>query len=217
MELITWNKKMILLHGDKLTKTQKAIGLRSNGLHVEWRFSDRYGRISWSCTLADGCGCCRFKMINYSHPYRQSRVRVPVTAEQEALLFKEACRMAGLSVEQAISWIKNPKGGWKVGNHTTIFPAKECYYGPNAIKYDKYGASFSFITKWQIWKMHEADMICNEACANLGLKVWPDLLIASHVPAYDAKDDRPAKKYDPAKLTPDQFEYMVRHYFTKEL
>ena len=179
MELVTWNKKMILLHGDKLTKTQKAIGLRSNGLHVEWRFSDRYGRISWSCTLADGCGCCRFKMINYSHPYRQSRVRVPVTAEQEAVLFEEACRMANLvdgqkSLYPRMITAREFEGLCFVGN----LKSDEIFYGPDAIKYDKYGASFSFITKLNIWKMHEDKMICNEAVANVGLKVWPDLLIA---------------------------------------
>jgi hypothetical protein len=199
MEIVTWNKAMILMHGDKLTGTQKLIGLRSNGLHAEWRFTDRHGRISFSCTLADGCGCCRFKMINYSHPYRQSRVYVPVTAEQEARLFKKACEMADVEMGLYLS-------------HTDISYFNEgkngCAYGPNAIKYDKNGARFSFITGWNIWKMHKTKMICNEACANLGLEVWPGLL--------DVNNGKTGKIIDPAQLTPETFEYLARFYFDKE-
>ncbi len=207
IELVTWNKKMILLYGDKLTRTQKAIGLRSNGLHSEIRWSSRYGRTSSSCTLADGCGCYRFKDINYSHPYRQSRVRIPVTSDQESRLFTKACEMADIPV-------------FSMAMHLSLKPQQEitegykhddCYYGPNAIKYDKNGASFAFISKLRIWRMHPERMICNEACANVLLTKWKDLLCAG-------EGATSIQGYDPADLTPDQLDYMARYYFeTKSL
>ena len=199
IEIVTWNRKMMLLHGDKLTGIQKAIGRRSNGLHVEIRFSDRYGRISWSCTKADGANGCRFKMIDYSHPYRQSVVRIYVTAEQEARLFAKACEMADMGIYDMIIKIRLGK---------ELVNINSCYYGPNHIKYDTWGASFGFITKYNIWKMHRTKMICNEACAEVLLVEWPGLL---DVPVMEFENYK--KRKDPATLTPDQFEYLVRHYF----
>jgi hypothetical protein len=190
IEVITWNKKMILFHGDKLTPTQTAIGWRSNGLHVEIRFTDRYGNIWWSCTNADGCGCCRFKMINRSHPYRQSVVRIPVTAEQEARLFAEACKMADVDSTTTKYW----------ANHSKL-DSGYMTYGPNAIKYDNWGARLSFISKWRIIPMSKTKLICNKACAKLLLTEWPDLLAGK----------------EKADLTPDIFEYMIRDYFARRL
>lgn len=200
IEIKTVNRKMLLLHGDKLTKVQKAIGRRSNGLHVELRFSPTYGRISFSCTLADGVGGCRFKMIGYSHPYRWSTVRIEVTEEQEARLFAKACEMA----DSTPSFSEDGR----LAN-----PAMFLWFGPNHIKYDKWGASFSFISKFRIWRMHPEHMICNEADANVMLVVWPDLLVIEKEVG-NRVDIFPAK--DPATLTPDQFEYLTRHYFETE-
>jgi hypothetical protein len=218
MQLVTWNKKMILLHGDKLTRTQKLIGLRSNGLHTEWRFTDRYGKISWSATLQDGCGCCRFKAINYTHPYRQSRVYVPVTAEQEAVLFAEACRMADFP-EDAIDFTSD-----KVANCPTPI-----FYGEDAIKYDKAGVSLSFISKRRIWNPHNKRVWCNEACGLLALKVWPDVFGIGDIGytkikqcsifdgwTYTSKvPDGPKTSILPHDLMPDQTEYLMRHYFKR--
>lgn len=199
IELVTWNRKMILAYGEKLTRTQKAIGWRSNGLHSETRFSDRYGRISFSCTLADGCGCCRFKMIEYSHPYRQSRVRIPVTAEQEARLFAEACRMANAYPDYLSRCIIDE----------TLL-VNECVFGPDAIKYDKNGAKFSFISKYRIWRMHPEWMICNEAVANVFMVEWPDIftLKSDTIDSIDWPIIVP-----PHEQTPDQTEYLVRDFF----
>ena len=191
IEIVTWNKKMMLMYGDKLTGTQRAIGWRSNGLHTEIHFSPDYGGIWWSCTTADGADGCRFKMINRSHPYRQSVVRIYVTKEQEARLFAKACEMADLNGTMSELMLDIGKDG-------------ACFYGPDAIKYDKWGARLSFITKWNIFKMHKVKMICNEACANVLLTEWPDLL------------DTPKKKYKPAQLTPDQFHYLVEYYFQQQ-
>jgi hypothetical protein len=207
---------MILLYGDKLTNTQKAIGLRSNGLHSEIRFSDRYGRISFSCTLADDCGCCRFKMIDYSHPYRQSRVRIAVTAEQEARLFAKACEMADTPTLQ--------KFCERNGNNTiaVFFKSAEnnTYYRSNAIKYDRWGARLSFISRrlnW--WKMHPNKMICNEACATVLLGEWPDLLTTRKYPEdiCTGRHNNSANYIEPSQLTPDQLDYLVEYYFNKEL
>jgi hypothetical protein len=222
IEIVTWNKKMILMYGDKLTKTQKAIGLRSNGLHTEIRYSGRYGHICFSCTLADGVGGCRFMMHGFSHPYRQSRVRIPVTAEQEARLFAKACEMADMDGDAETRMFIDVAHG-----DAEFF--KVPFYGHNHIKYDKNGARFAFILKWEWWKMHRVKMICNEACANVLLTEWPDLLdikkedgtVTFSVEIGGdgiAKDGgRVYPKADPATLTPDQFEYMVSHYFYQEM
>lgn len=207
MEIVTWNKAMILMHGDKLTRTQKAIGLRSNGLHTAIRFTGRYGKISWHCTLADGMGGCGFKNIEYSHPYRQSRVYVPVTAEQEARLFAEALKMAGY----ADGFMDMMGFGTRKLLKTVV---NYVSYGPNNIKYDKRYAMFGFITKWEWlrWKPHKDDMICNEAVANLLLTEWPNL-ISTIKETEESGAIYPAK--DPAKLTPETFEYLARHYFRR--
>jgi hypothetical protein len=222
IEIKTVNRKMKLMYGDKLTGTQKAIGLRSNGLHVVIRFTDRYGRISWHCTLADGMGGCGFKMIGFSHEYQWSTVRIAVTAEQEARLFAKACEMADVPTFQEFCETN--------GNNTIeIFMQHagitKCMYGPDHIKYDRWGASFGFISKLRIWRMHPEDMICNEAVANVMIVVWPDLLVVDQ-DYFDVKKSIGSipgqifidayEKKDPATLTPDIFEYMVRHYFSKE-
>ena len=219
IEVVTWNKKMMEMYGDTLTPTQKAIGMRSNGLHTEIHFSGRYGGIWWSCTMADGVGGCRFKAINRSHPYRQSIIRIYVTAEQEARLFAKACEMADM--EQMKSWTYENLFGsalWRKDMAET----GHCYYGPDHIKYDKWGAMFAFLTKWKIVPMHEVRMICNEAVAEVMLVVWPDLLVIDQE-YHEAKADigsiaptifiESYNNADPATLTPDQFEYQVRHYF----
>ena len=205
IELVTWNKKMMEMYGDKLTGTQKAIGHRSNGLHSELNFVDR-GQY-FSCTKADGVDGCRFKPIKRSHPYRQSVVRIPVTSEQEASLWAKACEMADMTPE-IHTW-----GG------------AHCHYGPDHIKYDTWGASFAFISKLRIWRMHPERMICNEAVAEVMLKVWPDLLVVDQG-YHDARiatgiisPPGILEKYhkeDPATLTPDQFHYLVEYYFYKE-
>lgn len=188
IELVTWNRKMMLMYGDKLTGTQKAIGRRSNGLHTSINFVDR--KMWFSCTTADGADGCRMKPIKRSHPYRQSIVRIAVDGVQESILWAKACEMADMTPEI----------------HT--WGRAFIHYGPNHIKYDKRGAMFAFISKWKIWKMHSEKMICNEACANVLLEVWPDLLTA-----YTRNGEGGYIIHDPATLTPDQFEYMVRHYF----
>ncbi len=219
IEIVTLNKKMIKMYGDKLTPIQKLIGRRSNGLHTEIRFSLDYGGISFSCTLADGVGGCRFKMIGYSHGYRWSTVRIAVSAEQEARLFAKACEMADFQFG-----IDSPyKNDNLLMKYKDSFDSVgSCYYGPNHVKYDINGARFAFILKWEWWKMHRIKMICNEAVANVMLVVWPDMLVIDdeyHKVKEDIAEIAPQifidsyDHKDPAHLAPDQIHYLVEYYF----
>jgi hypothetical protein len=219
IEVYTRNAKMMKLHGDDLTWVEKFINCRSNGLHMELRFSDRYGRISASSTMQDGVNGFRFKMIGYSHGYRWSVIRIPVTAEQEDRIFKEACRMADLQNFADIFY----QGEFK-GTHTK----DDCFYGPNHIKYDRKGVMYSFATNWKIWMPSNKRNWCNESVALLLMEVWPDLLSikkedGSITMTYSftmdsdgttmdgAKRDYPKKQ--PHDLLPDETHYLIEYYF----
>jgi hypothetical protein len=224
MILHTWNREMIQMHGEKLTKTQWAIGLRSNGLHQELQFTDRYGKISVSATLQDDCKCVRFKMINYSHPYRQSRVYIPVTAEQEQRIFDDACRMADLEDFSFTEYVVE-------GRHQTLYERDDLniWFGPNAIKYDTAGVSLSFISKRRWWNPSGTRQWCNETCGLLLMVVWPDIFeikTGNSMGFFECKVtlpiDDPAFMDDwleiypsipPHEQTPSQTEHLVRHYF----
>lgn len=211
IELVTWNRKMMLMYGDKLTGIQKAIGRRSNGLHTEINFVDR--RQFFSCTCADGVCGCRFKPIKRTHPYRQSIVRIYVTDEQEERLWAKACELA--------DW--NPEV--KIPTLVPLPPDTGCWHGPNHVKYDKWGASFAFILKAEIWAMDRVKMICNEACAEVLLVVWPRLLHCldeKNKAELERQGNNPLpfdavviykNILDPATLTPDQLHYLVEYYF----
>lgn len=229
MKLRTRNAKMMKLYGDKLTKSEWARSMRTNGLHTEIQFSDRYGGISASCTLSDGCNGMRLKPNKYTHPYRWSTIYIPVTAEQETRLFIKACEMADLPMfPMSMHLISEPSQeiteGYKHG---------ECYYGPNHTKYDKGAAFFSFISKRNIWKPSKTKMICNRACGEVLMVVWPGIF---EIKKYDATvlveytiEAKPENEWEftggrkiypsipPHEQTPDQTEYMVRHYVDSQI
>jgi hypothetical protein len=190
MILHTWNKKMIKLAGEKLTPVQWLIGLRSNGLHQELQLSDRYGGISCSATISDVRKGFGFADLKYSHPYRQSRIYIPVTPAQEDEVFYQACIMADL-LDNFFKWTPE----------SFVIHHKQMKYmfGPNNIKYDTAGVSLSHISKRRIWNPSNERVWCNESCALLLRAVWPNV-IAPHLPH---------------ELTPDETEYLVRHYFDK--
>jgi hypothetical protein len=186
--LHTWNKKMIKLAGEKLTPVQWLIGLRSNGLHQELQLSDRYGGISCSATISDERKGFGFADIHYSHPYRQSRVYIPVTDAQEADIFADACEMADLFE------------GWILYNSDKFVDEvkdRKYMFGENNIKYDTAGVSLSHITKHRIWNPSNERVWCNESCGQLLQNRWSDVL-GEHLPH---------------ELTPDETEYLVRQYF----
>ena len=56
--------------GVKKTLTDRLIQLRSKLTHSEFQFSQRYGSVSFSFTLADHVKGARFKKITYTHPTR---------------------------------------------------------------------------------------------------------------------------------------------------
>jgi hypothetical protein len=143
------------LHGKKPSKTDRLIGLRSDLTHTEIQFTDRYGNISFSATMADDCRCARFKMIGYSHPERWLTVLVPVTAEQEALIFAKACEMADVDILEDLF---TKEISYEVDSGGV------CFYGNNALKYDLQGVSLSFISKWRVWRPHDKWVWCTEAC-----------------------------------------------------
>jgi len=201
IKLRTKNAKMLMLYGDKLTASEWLRKARTNGLHTEVQHSSRYGDISNSCTLSDGCNGGRFKMIGYSHPYRWSTLCIPCTDEQEARIFAKGCEMADVCKGFA-GWVNNPS-----------VKITECEYGPNHVKYDKRAAFFSFISKHNIWKPSKTKMICNRYCAELLLEVWPDMLDKNWT---NKNGDLMFGYEDPAHLTPDQLEYLARYYFDKE-
>ena len=195
IEVYTRNAKMMKLYGDKLTWIEKFINCRSNGLHMEIRFSDRYGRISASSTMQDGVNGFRFKMIGYSHDYRWSVIRIPVTAEQEERIFAKACEMADIDGDaEARMFIDVAHGD------AEFF--KVPFYGPNHIKYDRRGVMYSFITKRRWWKPSKKRNWCNESCALLPLEVWPDMLVVNK-----------GRAIKPHALTPDETHYMIEQYF----
>jgi len=80
------------IFGKKLTWVDKLILLRSRPhTHTEFQFSDRYDRISFSATMAEGSNCAGFKNIRYSHVReRWDTVELPFTDEQEDRAYNEA-------------------------------------------------------------------------------------------------------------------------------
>jgi hypothetical protein len=208
MILHTWNKEMIQMHGEKLTKTQWAIGLRSNGLHQALQHSDRYGGISISATISDERKGVGFAKHEFSHPYRQSRVYIPVTAEQEALIFDEGCGMADIDKDAADRMLYDV-----AYSDTETFGVR--YFGPDNIKYDTAGVSLSFISKGRWWNPSGERQWCNETCGLLLMVVWPDIFIADKDFCGEVFEPPIAdfNRIPTHEQTPSQTEHLVRHYF----
>ena len=181
--------------GYKPTKIDRLIMLRSDCTHYELQFTERYGRISFSSTLADGAKGCRFKLIEYSHPEYWDEVFIPVTAEQEREMWDRACDMANMH---------GPKDCW---------PALHCYYGPNHIKYDLIGAAFSYWTKFDIWHPAKNGMVCNRACATVVLEVFPDAM-DTVTQTHRGKENKQA---DYASMTPSETDAMFRNRFRRKI
>ena len=223
------NATMIQLYGDKLKPHEWLISKRSNLLHMELQFSDRYGSISVSATKADGCDCVRFKMIGYTHAYRWSTIYIPVTAEQEARVFKDACRMANVRISMVASWAKNPDSSFRDSDNGIYYPnSNKCLYGPDAIKYDTAGVSLSFISKRRWWNPSNERQWCNETVGLLLMVVWPDIFeikIGEGLGFFECKGSIPLDSstfmgdwemscptIPPQEQTPDQTAYLIEYY-----
>lgn len=160
--------------------------------HTEYRFSARYGCISFSATTADGANSARFKQIGYSHFYEfWDRVMIPMTNKQEDLAWAEACKLADLP----INWMDN----------LVISPDK-IYKGSKAIPYDTFGQVCHILT-WEIYKPSEKKTWCTRGVC---------LVVCAARPSFAAfLQER--KKIRLNELRPDQLHYLAEYYFRKEV
>jgi len=148
--LYSYNARRAKANGKKLTFIEWLILWRSDPhVHSEFQFSQRYGGISFSATLQDGCKCCRFKQIGYKHKIRWDDTIIPMTDEEEDRAWQEACRMADITPEM-------------LETMRAYFKEEGCYYGDNAIPYDILGQP-CHISKWNIWKPTKGKIWCSRA------------------------------------------------------
>ena len=142
-------------YGGKFSLVGAGIGLRSTLTHSEIQFSLRYGGVSVSATMEDGCNCVRFKKILYSNAKKWwSTVPLNLTDEQEDDMFDQAVLDTNVSMYQWDTWIARGMQG--------------CLYYNGALKYDTLGVSFSFILpKWRVWRPSKTWVWCSEQCKEL--------------------------------------------------
>ena len=203
MRIMTFNCKRAELHGYKPTKTDKLIMLRSDGVHMQIQFTERYGHISATSTLRYGVGGFCFLDTKYSHHVYWDIVYLPVTAEEEALMWAKGCEMADARYFQKYEFAEALDVYFN--EHLTV---NGCIYGPNHVKYDFWrGAVFSYISKAKIIKPSKTKMVCNRAVTEVVLAGKPDAMeivrpnegIVSHQADY-------------ASMTPSEADAMFRNY-----
>lgn len=211
MKYHSYSPVLAQLHGKKPSWVDRFISMRSDLSHTEIQFSDRYGGISFSATMADDCKCARFKMIGYKHPERWLTTPLQVTDEQEDAIFKKCCEMADVSSIHKLTVF---------GIQNTFFEDMDnnrCFFGPNALKYDLAQVSFGFISKLRIKRGDKMRVFCTEAVYIALMEVWPEIL--SFVPDSFKKD--PVMKccvpyrLDPDELTPSTGDDIIRNHKRK--
>lgn len=149
--LYSYNYPRARTYGAKISIVSWLINLIDDNTHSEFRYSSAYKGVSFSCTNADGAGCCRFKMIQYSHGLMYWDIDpVPCDAAGELKRILEACRMADVSISQLEEWLKTAEYG-------------DVLYGPESIKYDHIGTALSFISRLEIVKSSKTRQRCCEA------------------------------------------------------
>ena len=123
--------------------------------HSEFRFSDTFNRVSFSCTNADRARCCRFKMIGYSHGLLRWDIdTVPTDVDGELKRVVNACWMADVTISQLEKWLDTAQYG-------------DVLYGPNAIRYDQLGTALSFISRLRIFPSSPTNQRCCETVARV--------------------------------------------------
>ncbi len=129
--------------GYKPTLTDEVIYLRSERIHSEFWFSPRYGRVSFSFTMKDGCNGARFIRNEYSHPEYWDEDVVYYTDEEEDAAFCEACRLSDVSYHLARDWALRPEHYNEDASfgkvHYYAQTDKTLLYGLHHWKYDLYG------------------------------------------------------------------------------
>jgi hypothetical protein len=153
----------------KKTFTDKLIQIKSHETHTETQYSHRYDGISCSTTLADEGKCWRFKMIDYTkHPLRWKKVIIPCTDEQEDLMWRYDLEKAG--------YVSDFMEGMGIGRGRTLLSISRCVsYGPNAIKYDRFGVIFCNISHRRILGSSDKLAWCTESRIMTLLQAHPDL------------------------------------------
>ncbi len=186
-ELMFFNCRRAKVFGYKPTTTDELILKRSMpDTHVEIKFSSRHGGYSWSATMADGVGGCRFKDINFSHGIEfWDHIVMHWTDEQEAAAWKMACAYADLPAD----WELEP-----------LQPVNGCYYGTDHIKYDLKG-QLAHLLPLRIIKPNENKTWCSKAVAEACFVAEGVELIKM---AYD--------RYRVDELRPDQLSDLILCY-----
>ena len=203
MRIMTFNARRAMLFGYKPTKTDRLIMLRSIGVHMQNQHTSRYGHKSFTSTLRHGANGCCFLSTKYSHEDYWDVVYLPVTEEEEAFIFNEECEMADVDGVQAYQWAN--------GENST-YHDKDVIYGPDHVEYDLSGASFSYWTKFKIWKPSKTKMVCNRACTKAVLAGKPDAMdtvIQTH-------RGREHRQVDWASFTPSEADAMFRNYVERK-
>jgi hypothetical protein len=219
MKYHSYSPTLAQLHGKKLswTKdfrsklTEEAIQLRSELTHSELQFSDRYGGISFSATMADDCKCARFKMIGYSHPERWLSTELEMTDTQEDLVFAKCCEMADIG--KMVNY-RTP-----LKNVLFMDMGKGCYHGPNALPYDLTAVSVSFITKWNIWHGSAKKVFCTEACFVALMEAWPEMLdfeVLRSTGKGDEVELLDIKRLNPDQLHPSLGDMIIRDFVRRQ-
>lgn len=122
MKLKSYNTyRAVQIYGYRETPAEHLIMLRSPvHTHTELQFGPRYDNISFSATMQDDAKCCRFKMIEYTHPERWDEIDIPATDEQEDRVYREAKKIEGqpydlkglLSFGTELDIVKPKKNAW---------------------------------------------------------------------------------------------------------
>jgi hypothetical protein len=100
------------------------------------------------------------------HPLRWKSVIIPCTDYQEDLIWAEDRRMADIDLK---------KDSLLVKLRPVLDTIGTCYFGPNAIKYDKIGVVLCNISHRRIIKSWNDRVWCTEQCIMALLKAFPDL------------------------------------------
>lgn len=101
VKIRSYNALAARAYGKALSFVDMLILLRSYLTHSEIQFSERYGNVSYSSTLADNANGSRIKRINYAHPERWSTIDWLVTEEEEDLMFVKVCELSAVDFIQA--------------------------------------------------------------------------------------------------------------------
>ncbi len=94
------NVRRAQLNGYSLTPTDHIILVKSDPLtHVEFQFSSRHNRKSFSATMAGDDNGCRFKDIGYSNPCEWTTITLYMSDAQEDRAWARANEIDGKSYD----------------------------------------------------------------------------------------------------------------------